>query len=235
MAKAPKPKPEKKAKKNAGGAKKPGAAMDAMDKEGGAEGESGDDHAPAKKKMAGKTLVLFILLPALIILGGGGATAFFLLSKPKAEQHASAEEAKPAGDHKAKKEKGEKKAKGGHGKAGKEGEESASAEVIEGADGVLYYKMPELLVNITTGDGRPVYLKLKLTVETHSEEAIAAIEPNLPRVLDQYQGFLRELRVDDIAGSAGAYRLRLELLRRVNLAIAPAQADQVLIEEMLVQ
>lgn len=235
MAKAPKPKPEKKAKKNAGGDKKPGAAMEAMDKEGGAEGENGDDHAPAKKKMAGKTLVLFILLPALIILGGGGATAFFLLSKPKAEQHASAEEAKPAGDHKVKKEKGEKKAKGGHGKAGKEGEESASAEVIEGADGVLYYKMPELLVNITTGDGRPVYLKLKLTVETHSEEAIAAIEPNLPRVLDQYQGFLRELRVDDIAGSAGAYRLRLELLRRVNLAIAPAQADQVLIEEMLVQ
>lgn len=230
MAKAPKPKPEKKSKDKANAAGKPNEGKEMGE---GGEGENGE--APAKKKMAGKTLVLFILLPALIILGGGGATAFFLLSKPKAEQHASADAHAKDAEHKPKKEKKDKKAKDGHAKGGKEGEEGASVEIVEGADGVLYYKMPDLLVNITTGDGRPVYLKLKLTIETHSEEAIAAIEPNLPRVLDQYQGFLRELRVDDIAGSAGAYRLRLELLRRVNLAIAPAQADQVLIEEMLVQ
>jgi flagellar protein FliL len=233
MAKAPKPKPEKKSKEKAAKGAKADSAKEAMGE--GNEGMEGEGMAPAKKKMAGKTLVLFIVLPALIILGGGGATAFFLLSKPKAEQHASAENPEKAGEHKPKKDKKDKKAKDGHAKPGKEGEGGASAEIVEGADGVLYYKMPDLLVNITTGDGRPVYLKLKLTVETHSEEAIAAIEPNLPRVLDQYQGFLRELRVDDIAGSAGAYRLRLELLRRVNLAIAPAQADQVLIEEMLVQ
>lgn len=235
MAKEPKPKPEKKSKQKPAKGEKPDSAKQAMGE--GGEGMEGEGMAPAKKKLAGKTLILFIVLPALIILGGGGATAFFLLSKPKAEQHASAEHAKDGADHKDKKGKGhkvDKKAKDGHAKPGKEGE-GASAEIVEGADGVLYYKMPDLLVNITTGDGRPVYLKLKLTVETHSEEAIAAIEPNLPRVLDQYQGFLRELRVDDIAGSAGAYRLRLELLRRVNLAIAPAQADQVLIEEMLVQ
>lgn len=233
MAKAPKPKPEKKTKDKAAKGAKADGAKEGMGE--GGEGMEGEGMAPAKKKMAGKTLVLFIVLPALIILGGGGATAFFLLSKPKAEQHASAEHSEKANDHKPKKDKKDKKAKDGHGKPAKEGEGGASAEIVEGADGVLYYKMPDLLVNITTGDGRPVYLKLKLTVETHSEEAIAAIEPNLPRVLDQYQGFLRELRVDDIAGSAGAYRLRLELLRRVNLAIAPAEADQVLIEEMLVQ
>lgn len=233
MAKEPKPKPEKKTKEKAAKGAKADGAKEGMGE--GGEGMEGEGMAPAKKKMAGKTLVLFIVLPALIILGGGGATAFFLLSKPKAEQHASAEHSEKANDHKPQKDKKDKKAKDGHGKPTKEGEGGASAEIVEGADGVLYYKMPDLLVNITTGDGRPVYLKLKLTVETHSEEAIAAIEPNLPRVLDQYQGFLRELRVDDIAGSAGAYRLRLELLRRVNLAIAPAEADQVLIEEMLVQ
>jgi flagellar FliL protein len=41
--------------------------------------------------------------------------------------------------------------------------------------------------------------------------------------------------MEDIAGSAGYSRLQLELLKRVNLAIAPAQVDAVLIEEMLVQ
>jgi flagellar FliL protein len=54
-------------------------------------------------------------------------------------------------------------------------------------------------------------------------------------VTDEFNGFLRELRTDDLVGSAGAYRLRLELLRRVNLVIAPQQINSVLIEEMLVQ
>lgn len=188
---------------------------------------------PPKKKLAGKTLVLFILLPALVILGGGGATAFFLFGgKPASEQHASADHGGGAKAKKDKKAKGGKAEAGGHGKGAEGGE---PVEVAEGPDGVLYYPLPEMLVNITTGDGRPVYLKLRLTVEVHSQETIDILEPALPRILDQFQSFLRELRVDDIAGSAGAYRLRLELLRRVNLAIAPAEADAVLIEDMLVQ
>lgn len=185
-----------------------------------AEGEG--EAAPARKRLAGKTLVLFIVLPALVILGGGGATAFFLFGQSSPEKHDKPE---AGAKHK-------KPAKSDHGAKGKEGE---SAEVTAGPDGVLYYPLPEMLVNITTGDGRPVYLKLRLTVEVSSEEAVEALEAASPRVLDQFQAFLRELRVDDIAGSAGAYRLRLELLRRVNLAIAPAQANAVLIEDMLVQ
>jgi flagellar protein FliL len=179
--------------------------------EGAAEGE-----APAKKKLAGKTLVLFIILPALLLLGGGGAAAYFLFfaGKPPA-QEASAE---------------------GHGKRKVESHEKIdNPAVSEGEDGVYYYALPEMLVNITSGDGRPVYLKLKLTLEAPDADVVKAVEPQLPRVTDQFQAFLRELRVDDLAGSAGAYRLRLELLRRVNLALAPAQINAVLIEEMLVQ
>ena len=64
---------------------------------------------------------------------------------------------------------------------------------------------------------------------------VTALTDAIPRVSDQFNGFLRELRTDDLSGSAGAYRLRLELLRRVNLVIAPHQINAVLIEEMLVQ
>lgn len=199
--------------------------------EAGAEGE-----APAKKKLAGKTLILFIALPALLILGGGGAAAYFLLSGPKAEAHAEAGE--PGDDHgKEKKEKKDKKKDDKHAKKdahGKEGEGGAAVSVSEG-DGVYYLTMPEMLVNVANADGRPAFLKLKLTIEAPDEDVVAAIEPELPRVTDQFQAFLRELRVDDLTGSAGAYRLRLELLRRVNLAIAPSQANAVLIEEMLIQ
>jgi flagellar FliL protein len=209
------PKKDKKAKDA-----KPSGEADESPK---AEGEAGaEGEAPAKKKLAGKTLVLFIVLPALLLLGGGGAAAYFLFfSKPP--EAASGEHG--GGEKKVAKKKSE------HG----EGKEGANAAIKEGEHGAYFYTMPEMLVNITSGDGRPVYLKLKLTLEAPDEDVAYAIEPQLPRVTDQFQAFLRELRVDDLAGSAGAYRLRLELLRRVNLALAPAQVNAVLIEEMLVQ
>lgn len=193
----------------------------------GAEGEAGEG-APAKKKLAGKTLVLFVVLPALLLLGAGGGAAFFLL-KPKAEVHAD------AGDHgKEKKKKkdahGKDKKKGDHGAAGAEG-----GPVVTEGDGVYYVALPQMLINFSTDDGQPAFLKLKVTLEAPDEDVAYAVEPELPRIMDQFQGFLRELRMDDISGSAGTARLRLELLRRVNLAIAPAQMNAVLIEEMLVQ
>jgi flagellar protein FliL len=218
--KAPKPPKPAKGKKGAE-AKAEGEGAEGGEAK---EGEEGGE-APAKKKLAGKTLVLFIVLPALLLLGGGGAAAYFLFfSKPP--EAASGEHGGAAGEHKEAKKKS-----GGHG----EGKEGENAAIKEGEHGTFYYTMPEMLVNITSGDGRPVYLKLKLTLEAPDEDVAYAIEPQLPRVTDQFQAFLRELRVDDLAGSAGAYRLRLELLRRVNLAVAPAQINAVLIEEMLVQ
>ena len=107
--------------------------------------------------------------------------------------------------------------------------------MISQGDGVVFVALPEMLVNITGADGRPAYLKLKLTLEAPDDEAVEALTLKFPRVSDQFNGFLREMRTDDLAGSAGTYRLRLELLRRVNLVIAPAQINAVLIEEMLVQ
>lgn len=192
--------------------------------EGEGEAEGGEAQS-AKKKLSGKKLVLFIVLPAVLVLGGGGAAAYMLFfSGSGAEQHADA----GAG------------AKSGHG--GGHGEEALGeatpgpngTTIIHG-EGVVFVALPELLVNITGPDGRPAYLKLKLTLEAPDEAVATTLAEAIPRVNDQFNGFLRELRTDDLSGSAGAYRLRLELLRRVNLAIAPAQANAVLIEEMLVQ
>jgi flagellar FliL protein len=191
--------------------------------EGAAEGAEGE--APAKKKMSGKKLVLFIVLPAVLVLGGGGAAAYLLLfNGGGAEQHAEANE-------------GHGKAKGGHGEAEGAGEAvpGPNGTTIMHGDNVVFVTLPEMLVNITGPDGRPAYLKLKLTLEAPDDETVAALGEHIPRVTDQYNGFLRELRTDDLSGSAGAYRLRLELLRRVNLVIAPKQINAVLIEEMLVQ
>lgn len=189
-----------------------------------AEGE-GEAQAKAKKKLSGKKLVLFIVLPAILVLGAAGGAAYMLLGASGGEQHAEAD----AGHAKA-------KSKGGHG-AGAEGEPipGPNGTTISYGEDVIFVALPEMLVNIAGPEGRPAYLKLRLTLEAPDEAAVAALTEHVPRVTDQFNAFLRELRTEDLAGSAGAYRLRLELLRRVNLVIAPAHINAVLIEEMLVQ
>jgi flagellar FliL protein len=203
------------------------AKKDAPKKDDDEAPEEGAEAGAPKKKLSGKALILFIVLPAILVLGAGGGAAYFLLSKPAGEQHAEAD-----GGH----AKDKAKAKGKHGGGGGSGKEDEEGGVtITEGDGVVFVGLPEMLVNIASPDGRPAYLKLRLTLEAPDAEAVAAIEPQLPRISDQFLGFLRELRTDDLSGSAGTYRLRLELLRRVNLVIAPTQINAVLIEEMLVQ
>jgi flagellar protein FliL len=181
------------------------------------EGEDVEGASP-KKKLSLKVMII-AGAAALVVLGGGGGAAFFLLKpKPDAAASGKAHKAKQGG----KDEKGGKDAKGGAG------------QVREGPDGVLFYTVPDIVVNMQTADGRPTFLKLKLTLELPDQDAADALEPNMPRLQDMFQTFLRELRPEDLSGSQGSYQLRMELLRRVNLVIAPSKANAVLIEEMLI-
>jgi flagellar FliL protein len=185
----------------------------------------GEPAAPKKKKLP----LLFIVIPAaLIVLGGGGGAAFLLMQpKPAAAEGGHAEK---AGGH----AKAEKKG-GGHG-ASASGEANPALGVIaDGPDGVTFYTLPDMVVNIQAADGRPTFLKLKLTLEMKDAALAEHLQAELPRMQDMFQGFLRELRPDDLAGNAGTFQLRAEILRRVNLLAAPGKVDAVLIEEMLVQ
>jgi flagellar FliL protein len=99
-----------------------------------------------------------------------------------------------------------------------------------------FVDMPEVLVNLSsTGNGRAHYLKAKIVLEVTDEKIAEQIKPVLPRVLDSFQTFLREMRSSDLEGSAGLYRVRDELTRRVNLAVAPSKINAVLFKEIVVQ
>jgi flagellar FliL protein len=100
---------------------------------------------------------------------------------------------------------------------------------------VTYFDVPDLVVNIQSADGTPAYLKLSVALELDNVEEKAGIQALMPRVIDQFQGYLRELRIDDLHGSAGVMRLKEELLRRVNVAAAPFPVHDVLLKEMIVQ
>lgn len=184
------------------------------------EADGEDGAAGGGKKKPPLKLIIIAAAAAVLVLGGGG-TAAFLLLKPKDDA---------AHGEKHKDKKPAKDAKGG-----KDGKDAKSAsQVREGPDGVLFYTLPDIVVNMQTADGRPTFLKLKLTLEMPDQDAVDALEPNMPRLQDMFQTFLRELRPEDLSGSQGSYQLRMEILRRVNLVIAPSKANAVLIEEMLI-
>ena len=96
--------------------------------------------------------------------------------------------------------------------------------------------VPEMLVNMVGGPGERVqYLKVKVVLEVKEEKQVEAIKPTLPRLTDIFQTYLRELRPVDLNGSAGLFRLKEELTRRVNVAVAPNAVSAVLFKEIVVQ
>jgi flagellar protein FliL len=101
---------------------------------------------------------------------------------------------------------------------------------------VAFLDVPDVLVNLSTAGGeRAQYIKMKIVLEVPDQMMIQQITPLLPRVMDAFQTYLRELRATDLEGSAGLYRLKEELTRRVNAAIEPARINAVLFKELLVQ
>jgi flagellar FliL protein len=117
---------------------------------------------------------------------------------------------------------------------GKPKEEQKAAAPV--AKPPAFIDMPEVLVNLAgTGPDRTHYLKVKIVLEVADAALIPQIQPMLPRVVDAFQVFLRELRPTDLEGSAGTYRLKEELTRRVNVAIAPSRINAVLFKEMVMQ
>lgn len=99
----------------------------------------------------------------------------------------------------------------------------------------VFFPLEELIVNLNTGGRKSTFLKVRVSLELDSDKDVSRIEAVMPRIMDNFQVYLRELRVEDLKGSAGMFRLREELLTRVNAAIAPAKVNNILFKEMLVQ
>ena len=115
-------------------------------------------------------------------------------------------------------------------------DEEAHAEMAPPPKPPVYVEVPEMLVNLAGAAGdRILYLKVKVVLEVKEERQIEAIKPTMPRVTDIFQTYLRELRPSDLNGSAGLFRLKEELTRRVNTAISPSQVNAVLFKEIVVQ
>jgi len=117
-------------------------------------------------------------------------------------------------------------------------EQLAAAELAKSAKKpAAFVEMKDMMIGISNGgqqDRQPI-IKIKVVLEIADAKVSEEIKPLLPRVEDAFQVFMRELRPSDLEGSAGMYRLKEELLRRVNVTVHPAKVDAVLFKELLVQ
>ncbi|MEQ1769468.1 MAG: flagellar basal body-associated FliL family protein [Devosia sp.] len=113
---------------------------------------------------------------------------------------------------------------------------AADATAHAEAPASFIFNLPTMTVNLNDdGAEGDQFMKLTVAIEVADEATMKEIQPRMAKVVDAFQVYLRELRKSDLEGSAGIYRLKEELRRRVNLAIFPAQIDSILFKEILVQ
>lgn len=158
-----------------------------------------------QKKTSGKKIII-IAAVAIIVLALGGGAAFFFMSGGDEEDHATDLE--------------------------NGGQESEVVE--EEPTELLFLELEPMLVNLDTAGGKPKYLKLTIALEVDKQASLDDLNKKMPRIIDQFQTYLRQLRIEDLNGSAGMFRLKEELLIKVNDAVYPTRVNDVLFKEMLV-
>ncbi|MDB3952256.1 flagellar basal body-associated FliL family protein [Alphaproteobacteria bacterium] len=115
--------------------------------------------------------------------------------------------------------------------------EAANADAVDETGGPgHYFEIDEVIVTLSGGPGqKQSFLKMRINLELQKASDQARIEQVMPRIIDNFQVFLRELRIEELQGSHGLYRVKEELLARVNAAAHPVKIKDVLFKEMLVQ
>lgn len=185
-------------------------AEDPEDPEDG-DGEEGEGKPAGGLLGSKKFLILGGVGLLVILLGVGAALYFTVFSSPPAAE---------AGEH---------AEDDGHG----DGHGDVHGD-SHGGGHAVFLPMPPMKVNLYSESGQARYMRLSVVLELESESDKAMVEAVMPRVVDEFQTYLRELRVEDLRGSSGRYRLEAEMLWRVNQAAHPAQVRDVLFQEILI-
>jgi len=166
---------------------------------------------------AAKKIVLFVLLP-LLLIGAGGAAAYFTgMLDDVLGIELDCDDVEEGDEH----------------------FDECQAITEENHEGVLtpasFYDLGSLTVNVKGSGRQPRFLKISIILELGGNQETDKIEAAKPRIIDHFQTYLREVRQEDIYGSAGLYRLRLELLSRVRSAAPDVDVRDVLFQEILMQ
>lgn len=116
-----------------------------------------------------------------------------------------------------------------------ENEEVAAKDAVPPPPEVVYFDLPDMLVNIDSAGSRPSFLKIRASLELATDVNTSEVRALSPRIMDKFQTYLRELRLDDLKSGDGLRRLREELRIRVNGALSPIEVRDILFRDILIQ
>ena len=173
------------------------------------EGEGSEDSSDEPKKGLPIKKILIIVLPILLLIGAGAGVYFSGLLDKFAGKKADEHQEESADTH-----------------------APPSSKAVQAA---AFMDLPEMLVNLQTTGRKQAFLKLRVALELETITDQPRVEQMLPRIIDNFQVYLRLLRIEDLQGASGMHLLREELLTRVNAAVKPVKVSDVLFKEMLVQ
>ncbi len=183
----------------------------------GAEGAEGAENADAPQPRFTRKKIIILAVAALVVIGGLGAGAYFtgMLDKFLPHKQPSCENVK----------EGDK--------------DFAACQSLQGDKDAgtpgVFTDIPPMIVNLNSSTKQPRFLKISLKVELENADEQKKFEAILPRVVDQFQMYLRELRIEDLRGTSGIYRMKIELLSRIRAAAPNIKVRDVLFQEILVQ
>ncbi|MFW5679198.1 MAG: flagellar basal body-associated FliL family protein [Pseudomonadota bacterium] len=186
--------------------------------------EPAEDTAAEQPKGKSKTKLVLVAVVALLLLGGGGTAVFVLAPFGGAEDEATSAEGAAAQNP-------------AHGEAGSDGHGPDHGDGLGGpvAPAPLFVDLPQMLVNLAVGDGRPRFLKLSISVEVGDEAVAERVGQLSPRIVDSFQMYLRTLTPAELQSPGAMFRLKEDLHVRIHQAIEPQRVADVLFKEMLVQ
>lgn len=116
-----------------------------------------------------------------------------------------------------------------------EAAEATAATAAAAPEKPIFVDMPDIVANLNAPGRRSSYIKLRSKLEVARAADARALQEAMPRLQDLFTTYLREVRPEELRGSAGTYRLREELMARASLAAPPAQVTDVLFVELLLQ
>lgn len=191
------------------------------------EPKDGEGDANAAKTAAAKKKKKLMMIgggaAAVLLLGGGGG-AYMMMghdAPPTAKEKKAAEDKAKDEEVAAKEEEA-----GGEGEGGEGGHGAKKNEPLD---------VPPMLVNLHTADGTPHFLKLHIMLVPGPKGSSESLKGELPKLLDAYQPFLRELRPEDLSGSAAVYRIKEELMLRAGATLGHDKVKDVLVQDLIQQ
>ncbi len=106
-----------------------------------------------------------------------------------------------------------------------------------------FIDLPEIVSNLNAPGRRASFVRLRARLEIADGLDAPLVEAAMPRLVDLFATYLREVRLEELRGSAGSHRLREELIARATIAVtgnsrpnAPTpRVTDVLFAEILVQ